>query len=151
MQEQTAWLEQQTEQHEAALAHVLTAQAESDRLRAKLAIAEQTLEQRDHQIQSLQTLLNQYQELKSESIHGMSLDESSNAQHASRVQNSSQQETDGCRKGQAIEVIQARDKAVAAQGKVLPVRQLLMERTSPVKAETKRKGKGWWPWWGSMT
>ena len=144
MQEQTAWLEQQTEQHEAALAHLHTAQAESDRLRAKLAIVEEALLQRDHQVQSLQTLLNQYQELKSESTHGLGLDESSSAQHQSRVQNPSQQEADGSHELQATEVAEARDEGTAAQKQVPPVRQFSMERTSPVKAEMKGKGKAWW-------
>ena len=146
MQEQTAWLEQQMEQHEAALAHVHSAQAESDRLRAKLAIVEEVLLQRDHQIQSLQILLNQHQELKSESAQGLGLDEPGSAQGPSVACTATQQEA---RKSQAIEM--ARDKGMAGQEQVLPVPQHLMERTNPVKAETKCKGKGWWSWWGSMT
>jgi len=150
MQEQTAWLEQQMEQHEAALAHVRSARTESDSLQADLALVQEALQQRDHQIQSLQTLLNQYQELKGESAQGFGLDESFNAQRPIVQWTASQQEADGCRKLQAAEVDPARGKVVAGQEEVQPVRQLLMERTGSVEAETRRKGKGWWSWWGLM-
>lgn len=137
MQEQTAWLEQQTEQHKAALTHVQNAQAESDTLRAELAKLEDALNERDQRIVSLQSLLNLYQELKGECSKDLSQDVSlSEEQHWSPHELLVRGEDDKILKG---------DGGTCKRALTHP-QPVLEKMTGSVVAATRRKVNKWWAW-----